>query len=79
MIGIAATQADFHRLLRRLPGLRGHVDSWCADGDLVFIEFRLQVLIGGDRTEWPNVNPLAILTTLLRHPSVWWRSRASAF
>jgi hypothetical protein len=89
-VGIEAAQADFHRFLCCLPGLRGHVDRWCADGDLLFIEFRLHAPIGGSVAEWPNVNrlvlrdgkavervsyfnPLAILPTLLRHPSVWWR------
>ncbi len=74
--------------------LRGHLDHWSGDGDLVFIEFRLRARFGGSLIEWPNVNrlqlrdgkgiervtyfdPLAILPTLLRHPSIgwrWWRS-----
>lgn len=90
MIGIQAAQAEFHRFCCCLPDLRGHVDRWCGDGNLVFIEFRLHESIGGDVIDWPNVNrlvlhdgkaiervayfdPLAILPTLLRHPSIWWR------
>jgi hypothetical protein len=90
MIGIEAAQAEFQRIWRCLPGLSGQVDRWCGDGNLVFIEFRLQVHIAGKVTEWPNVNrlmlrddkaiervtyfdSLAILPTLLRHPSIWWR------
>jgi len=90
VVGIEAAQAKFHRFCYCLPGLRACVDRWCSCGDLVFIEFRLCARIGGDVTEWPNVNrlvlrdgkaieratyfdPLAILPTLLRHPSVWWR------
>jgi hypothetical protein len=90
MIGIQAAQAEFHRFCYCLPDLRGHVDRWCGDGNLVFIEFRLHESIGGDVIDWPNVNrlvlhdgkaiervtyfdPLAILPTLLRHPSIWWR------
>jgi hypothetical protein len=83
-------RAEFHRFWCCLPDLRGEVDRWCGDGDLVFIEFRLHASIGGDVIEWPNVNrlvlqhgkaiervtyfdPLVVLPTLLRHPSVWWR------
>jgi polyketide cyclase/dehydrase/lipid transport protein/SnoaL-like protein len=90
MRGIEAAQAEFQRFCSCLPGLCAQVDRWCGDGNLVFIEFRLQARIGGAVTEWPNVNrillrdgkaieratyfdPLAILPTLLRHPSVWWR------
>ncbi|WP_110319157.1 nuclear transport factor 2 family protein [Mycolicibacterium moriokaense] len=90
MIGIQAAQAEFRRFCYCLPDLRAHVDHWCADGNLVYIEFRLQARIGGDVIAWPNVNrlilhdgkaiervtyfdPLAILPTLLRHPSLWWR------
>jgi ketosteroid isomerase-like protein len=90
MIGIQAAQAEFQRIWRCLPDLRGHVDRWCGSGNLVFIEFRLHARMGGDTIDWPNVNrlvlndgkaiervtyfdPLAILPTLLRHPSIWWR------
>jgi hypothetical protein len=90
MIGIEAAQAEFQRIWRCLPDLRAHVDHWCGDADLVFIEFRLRTQIGDTAAEWPNVNrlvlhdgkaiervtyfdPLAILPTLLRHPSIWWR------
>ncbi|OBB96533.1 hypothetical protein A5782_04840 [Mycobacterium sp. 852002-40037_SCH5390672] len=101
MVGIEAAQAQFQRFRYCLPGLHAHVDHWCGDGDLVFIEFRLHARIGGAVIEWPNVNrlqlrngkgiervtyfdPLAILPTLLRHPSLgwrwwrWWRSSISA-
>ena len=88
--GIDAAQKQFHRYFASLPELTGRVDRWCADGDLVFIEFRLRARIGHAVIEWPNVNrlllrdgraiervtyfdPIAILPTLLRHPSVWWR------
>ncbi|WP_309241448.1 nuclear transport factor 2 family protein [Mycobacterium sp. AZCC_0083] len=90
MIGIQAAQAEFRRFLCCLPDLRGEVDQWCGDGNLVFIEFRLHTRVRGDVIEWRNVNrvvlhegkaiervtyfdPLAILPTLLRHPSLWWR------
>jgi hypothetical protein len=69
--------------------MRATVDRWCGNGDLVFIEFRILVRVGGEVAEWPNVNrlvlrdgkatervtyfdPLAILPTLLRHPTIWW-------
>jgi ketosteroid isomerase-like protein len=90
MIGTKAAQAEFQRFLCCLPDLRGRVDRWCGDDDLVFIEFRLHARIGRKDIDWPNVNrlvlrdgkaiervtyfdPLAILPTLLRHPSIWWR------
>lgn len=90
IVGIEAAQAQFQRIWYCLPDLRAHVDRWCGDGGLVFIEFRLHARIGGNAIEWPNVNrlrlhdgkatervtyfdPLAIMPTLLRHPSIWWR------
>ena len=60
MIGIEAAQAEFQRFCHCLPGLRAQVDRWCADGDLVFIEFRLHVRVAGVVTEWPNVNRLLL-------------------
>jgi ketosteroid isomerase-like protein len=92
--GIEAAQAQFRRFAYCLPGLRADVDHWCANHDVLFIEFRLHTRIGATPIEWPNVNrlrlrdgkgiervtyfdPLAVLPTLLRHPSIgwrWWRS-----
>ena len=60
MIGIQAAQAEFQRIWSCLPDLRAHVDRWCGDGDLVFIEFRLYARIGGKVTEWGNVNRLVL-------------------
>ncbi|OBA76956.1 hypothetical protein A5641_19490 [Mycobacterium sp. 1554424.7] len=60
MIGIEAAQAEFKRVWCCLPDLRGHVDRWCGDGDLVFIEFRLHARVGGRIIEWPNVNRLVL-------------------
>ncbi len=60
MIGIEAAQTEFRRIWRCLPDLRGHVDRWCGDETLVFIEFRLQASIGAGVTEWPNVNRLVL-------------------
>jgi SnoaL-like domain len=60
MIGIQAAQAEFQRIWSCLPDLRAHVDRWCGDGDIVFIEFRLYARIGGKVAEWPNVNRLVL-------------------
>ncbi|OBI17720.1 hypothetical protein A5712_23335 [Mycobacterium sp. E2327] len=60
MIGIEAAQAEFQRIWCCLPDLRGGVDRWCGDGDLLFIEFRLHARIGGRIIEWPNVNRLVL-------------------
>jgi hypothetical protein len=60
MVGIKAAQADFRRIWHCLPDLRAHVDHWCGDGNLVFIEFRLHANIGSTAIEWPNVNRLEL-------------------
>jgi ketosteroid isomerase-like protein len=89
-VGIEAAEAQFQRLFDCLPRLHAHVDHWCGDGDLVFIEFRMHARIQGSLIEWPNVNrlllrdgkgiervtyfdALAVVPTLLRHPSIGWR------
>src|SRR5882757_872322 len=53
-VGIKAAQAQFQRFRYCLPGLRGDVEHWSGNEDLVFIEFRLQACIGGELIEWPN-------------------------
>ena len=60
MIGIESAQAEFHRFCCCLPDLRGRVDRWCGDGNLVFIEFRLHARVGRKAVEWPNVNRLVL-------------------
>ena len=60
MVGIQAAQAEFQRIWSCLPDLRARVDRWCADGDLLFIEFRLYAHIGSKDIEWPNVNRLVL-------------------
>jgi hypothetical protein len=60
MIGIAAAQAEFQRFCCCLPALRGQVDRWCGEGDLVFIEFQLQARVGRESIEWANVNRIAL-------------------
>lgn len=60
MIGIEAAQTEFRRISRCLPDLRGHVDRWCGDDNLLFIEFRLHACVRADVTEWPNVNRLVL-------------------
>ena len=60
MVGIEAAQAQFGRLFYCLPELHAHVDHWCGEGDLVFIEFRMHARIGSSLIEWPNVNRLLL-------------------
>jgi hypothetical protein len=60
LMGIEASQADFRRIWHCLPDLRAHVDHWCGDGNLVFIEFRLHASIGSTVIEWPIVNRLQL-------------------
>jgi ketosteroid isomerase-like protein len=60
MIGIQAAQAEFRRIGICLPDLRAHVDQWCGDGRLLFIEFRLRTESAGDVIEWPVVNRLVL-------------------
>jgi ketosteroid isomerase-like protein len=54
--GLHAAQAEFERIFRWLPDLRGEVDGWSARGDAVFIEFRLRATLSGRRLEWPAVD-----------------------
>ncbi|WP_369805160.1 nuclear transport factor 2 family protein [Mycobacterium sp. IS-836] len=60
MVGIHAAQADFRRIWCCLPDLRAHVDRWCGEGDLLFIEFRLHARIASSVVEWSNVNRLLL-------------------
>lgn len=59
-VGIEAAQAQFERFFSCLPGLRGDVDHWCGDNDVMFIEFRLCAKLRRDKFEWPNVNRLRL-------------------
>ena len=43
-------------MLGAVPDLRAVVDRWSADGDAVFIEFRLRGTIGRRVVEWPAVD-----------------------
>jgi hypothetical protein len=56
MTGLAAAQAEFGKLFAWLPDLRATVDAWGANGDALFIEFRLHATVGGRRVEWPVVD-----------------------
>ena len=60
MHGIEEAQAEFRRLFRWLPDLRGEVDRWRGDGEEVFIEFRLRARIGGRTVEWPVVDRFSL-------------------
>ncbi|GAS97929.1 uncharacterized protein RMCC_4894 [Mycolicibacterium canariasense] len=86
--GIAAAQDQFRLFCHCLPGLHGVVDRWSGDESLVFIEFRLRAFGGtlewptvnrlslrdGKATERVTYfDSLALLPSLLRHPSVGWR------
>ena len=44
------------------PGFQAcvHVDHWCGDKDIVFVEFRLRASLGRDKLEWSNVNRLRL-------------------
>ena len=54
--GLPSAQASFRRLFAQFPDLRGTVDRWRGDDDIVFIEFRLHGTLGGGAIEWPAVD-----------------------
>ena len=56
MHGLDAAQAEFRKLFAWLPDLRATVDGWGANGDALFIDFRLHATVGGRRLEWPVVD-----------------------
>jgi hypothetical protein len=53
MHGLAEVRAGFAPIFAWLPDLHGEVDRWSAEGNVVFIEFRLIATIGGRPFEWP--------------------------
>jgi ketosteroid isomerase-like protein len=56
MRGLPAVRAGFAPIFAWLPDLRGEVDRWSVDGDVLFIEFRLRATLGGRPIEWPVVD-----------------------
>ena len=56
MRGLPEVRAGFTPIFTWLPDLRGEVDCWGAEGDAVFIEFRLRATLGGKPLEWPVVD-----------------------
>ena len=56
MRGLEQVRAGFTPIFAWLPDLHGEVDRWGAEGDIVFIEFRLVATIGGKPFEWPVVD-----------------------
>jgi hypothetical protein len=43
-----------------LPDIHGEVDRWTAEGDVVFIEFRLRATIGGQPFEWSLIDRFVV-------------------
>lgn len=60
MRGLAQVRAGFAPVFAWLPDLRGEVDRWSADGDVVFIEFRLRATLGGRPVEWPLIDRFVV-------------------
>jgi len=56
IVGRDKAHKSFIALLRWLPDLRGEVDRWCGEDDILFIEFRLMATIGGQFIEWPVID-----------------------
>jgi len=56
MRGLEEVRAGFTPIFAWLPDLHGEVDRWGAEGNVVYIEFRLIATIGGKPFEWPVVD-----------------------
>jgi len=56
MRGLDQVRAGFAPIFAWLPDLHGEVDRWGAEGNVVYIEFRLIATLGGKPIEWPVVD-----------------------
>jgi ketosteroid isomerase-like protein len=56
MRGLEEVRRGFEPIFAWLPDLHGEVDRWSANGDVVYIEFRLIATIGGKPFSWPVVD-----------------------
>jgi hypothetical protein len=56
MRGLAEVRAGFAPIFKWLPDLHAEVDRWAANGNVVYIEFRLIATLGGKSIEWPVVD-----------------------
>ena len=56
MRGLDEVRRNFGAIFAWLPDIRGEVDRWSGEGNVVFIEFRLRATIGGRPFEWPVVD-----------------------
>ena len=56
MHGLAEVRAGFTPIFAWLADLHGEVDRWGAQGNVVYIEFRLIATLGGKPLEWPVVD-----------------------
>ena len=57
---LAAGQAAFAKLLDRMPDLRARVDRWCAQGAVLYIDFRLSGTYAGERISWAAVDRILL-------------------
>jgi hypothetical protein len=60
MHGLEQVRAGFKPVFDWLPDIHGEVDRWTAEGDVVFIEFRLRATIGGRPFEWPLIDRFVV-------------------
>jgi hypothetical protein len=54
--GLADGQAEFRKLFRFLPDLRGQVHDSSGDGNVLFIHFTLSATYGGREISWDAVD-----------------------
>jgi hypothetical protein len=64
--GRAAVAAGFGELLRAMPDLRGDVERWSREGQLVFIELTLSGTLSGRRVSWTVVDRILLEDGLVR-------------
>lgn len=60
IVGRDAARAEFARLLRWLPDLRGTVDHWAATGSTLLIAWRLGFTVGRKRLELRIVDRIVV-------------------
>src|SRR5881397_1597430 len=56
MRGLDEVRRNFGAIFAWLPDIRGEVDRWSGEGNVVFIEFRLRATIGGRPFECDNAS-----------------------
>jgi ketosteroid isomerase-like protein len=76
ILGREAARAEFARLLRWLPDLRGTVDQTAVHGDLALIAWRLVFTLGRRPAELRIVDRIVVADDLIREREAYYDSLA---